>query len=88
MRNRRFLTLVASAGRNGTVGLTLGELADLLRRKHGVWNAVNLDGGGSTSLAWVDPATGAAALLNASTDGQAGRRVASNLAIFAARKAR
>ncbi len=87
-RNRRILTLVASEGRNGTVGLTLGELAGLLRREHGVWNAVNLDGGGSTSLAWVDPATGAAALLNASTDGPAGRRVASNLAIFAARMAR
>lgn len=87
-RNRRILTLVASEGRNGTEGLTLRELADLLRRDHGVWNAVNLDGGGSTSLAWVDPATGQAALLNASTDGPAGRRVASNLAVFAARRAR
>lgn len=85
-RNQHILTLVASEGRNGTEGLTLGELAELLRRDHGVWNAVNLDGGGSTSLAWVDPATGQAALLNASTDGPAGRRVASNLAVFAARR--
>lgn len=86
-RNRRTLTLVASEGRAGTSGLTVRELAELLRRDFGVWNAINLDGGGSTSLAWVDPATGQATLLNASTDGPAGRRVATSLAIFAARRA-
>lgn len=84
-RDRRLLTLVASEGRNGSEGLTVAELAEVLRRDDRVWNAVNLDGGGSTSLAWVNPATGTAALLNASTDGPAGRRVASNLAIYAAR---
>ncbi|HUU33797.1 MAG TPA: phosphodiester glycosidase family protein [Vicinamibacterales bacterium] len=84
-RDHRILTLVASEGRHGADGLTVAELAELLRRDDRVWNAVNLDGGGSTSLAWMDPATGTAALLNRSTDGPAGRRVASNLAIYATR---
>ncbi len=86
-RNRQILTLVAVEGRNGAEGLTMREIAELLTRDHGVWNAINLDGGGSTSLAWVDPDTGQAALLNTSQDTPAGRRVASSLAVFAARRA-
>lgn len=85
-RNQQVLTLVAAEGRGGTEGLTVHELAELLARDHGVWNAINLDGGGSTSLAWVDPDTGQAALLNSSQDTPAGRRVASSLAVFAARR--
>ena len=45
------LTLVAVEGRGGTEGLTVREIAELLARDHGVWNAINLDGGGSTTLA-------------------------------------
>ncbi len=86
-RNRDVLTLVAVEGRGGGEGLTMSEIAALLTRDHGVWNAINLDGGGSTSLAWVDPETGQAALLNSSQDTPAGRRVASSLAVFAARRA-
>jgi Phosphodiester glycosidase len=84
-RNRQVLTLVAVEGRGGVEGLTVTEIATLLARDHGVWNALNLDGGGSTSLAWVDPDTGQAALLNTSQDNPAGRQVASSLAVFAAR---
>ncbi len=36
--------------------LTLSEVADLLIRDYGVWNALNLDGGGSTTMAMEDPA--------------------------------
>ncbi len=84
-RNRHVLTLVAVEGRGGVEGLTVKEIATLLARDHGVWNALNLDGGGSTSLAWVEPDTGQAALLNTSQDNPAGRRVASSLAVFATR---
>ena len=58
----------------------------MLIRDYGVWNAINLDGGGSTTMAWQDPATGVAAVLNASSDNPAGRSVASSLAVFARRR--
>jgi hypothetical protein len=32
------------------------EVADLLRNEYQVWNALNLDGGGSTTMAMQDPA--------------------------------
>ncbi len=82
-RNRRVLTLVAVEGRGGAEGLTVGELATLLARDYDVWDAINLDGGGSTTMAWVDPATHLPALLNTSSDSPSGRRVGSSLLVFA-----
>lgn len=82
-RNRRMLTLAVVQGRTGVEGLTLAELAELLRRDFGVWDAINLDGGGSTAMAWRNPATGVAALVNVPTDGPEGRPVATSLAVFA-----
>lgn len=82
-RNRRVLTLAVVQGRAGAEGLTLAELAALLHRDFDVWDALNLDGGGSTAMAWRDPRTGVPALLNVPTDGAEGRRVATSLAIFA-----
>ena len=35
--------------------MTLREAADLLRRDYGVTDALNLDGGGSTTLCLADP---------------------------------
>lgn len=47
---RRFLTLVLVEGRQpGALGMTLSELAQQMR-VHGVTQALNLDGGGSTAL--------------------------------------
>ena len=63
--------------------MRVSEVADVLIRDYGVWNAVNLDGGGSTTLAMEDPATHEAAVVNASSDNPKGRSVASSLAIFA-----
>jgi exopolysaccharide biosynthesis protein len=63
--------------------MRVSEVADVLIRDYGVWNAVNLDGGGSTSLAMEDPVTHEAALVNASSDNLRGRSVGSSLAIFA-----
>jgi hypothetical protein len=63
--------------------MTVGEAADFLIGRYGVWDALNLDGGGSTSLAMQDPVTHQVRLVNASTDGPEGRAVGSNLAVFA-----
>jgi Phosphodiester glycosidase len=82
-RNRRVLTLVTVDGRAGASGLTPREIAEILVREFGVWDALNLDGGGSTTMAWRDPATGQPALLNTPSDGPTGRRVATSLAVFA-----
>jgi exopolysaccharide biosynthesis protein len=62
----------------------VGEVADVLIRDYAVANALNLDGGGSTTLVMENPVTHAAALVNDSSDNTAGRSVGSNLAIFAA----
>ena len=82
-KNRRTLTLVTVDGRVGVAGLTPAEIAARLARDFGVWDALNLDGGGSTTMAWRDPATGQPTLLNTPTDGPRGRAVASSLAVFA-----
>jgi hypothetical protein len=82
-KNRRTLTLAVVDGHVGVAGLTPAEIATRLARDFGVWDAINLDGGGSSTMAWRDPATGEPALLNTPTDGPRGRAVASSLAVFA-----
>jgi exopolysaccharide biosynthesis protein len=76
-----FLFSVDNAG--GSRGMTLPEIADLLVDQYGVYNALNLDGGGSTTLAMEDPATQTGRIVNVSSDNPDGRSVGSNLAIFA-----
>ncbi len=72
---------------NGSRGMTVPEVADLLIRDYGVCNALNMDGGGSTSLAMVNPATGMGAYVNSPSDSfPVGRKNASGLAVFAARQ--
>lgn len=83
-RHRRTLILAVVDGRSDQRGLTLAELAALLVRDYGAWEALNLDGGGSTSMAWRDPVSGRPTLLNTPTDqAPGGRRVATSLAILA-----
>ena len=67
----------------GSLGLKLNEIAGFLIVEYGVANALNLDGGGSTTLAMQDPSTGEASIVNKSADNPNGRAVASNIAIFA-----
>jgi exopolysaccharide biosynthesis protein len=76
-----YLFTVDRAG--GSRGMTVGEAADLAIRDYHVYNALNLDGGGSTSLAMEDPATHAAVMVNRSSDNPNGRSVGSSLAVFA-----
>jgi len=85
-RDRRTVTIFTVDARGGSDGMRLGEIATLLVRDYGVWNALNLDGGGSTTMAWQNPATGQAELLNTSSDNPAGRAVATSLAVFADRR--
>ena len=75
-RDRRVLVLIAveAVGNEETSGMTMAEVANVLHRDYGVYNAINLDGGGSTSLA-IDG--------RMVTSGN--REVATSLAIFAAR---
>jgi phosphodiester glycosidase len=82
-RDRRTLTLFTVDVRGGSDGMRVGEVAELLMKDYGVWNALNLDGGGSTSMAMEDPATHNRSIVNASSDNPAGRSVGSSLAVFA-----
>jgi hypothetical protein len=82
-KDGRTLTLFTVDAKGDSAGMRVGEVAAALVRDYGVWNALNLDGGGSTSLAMRDPATGVARLVNTSSDNPAGRVVASSLAVFA-----
>jgi hypothetical protein len=85
-KDGRTLTLFTVDARGGSQGMTVGEAASWLIDEYQVWNALNLDGGGSTSLALADPATGKARLVNTSSDNPAGRAVGSSLAVFARAK--
>jgi len=82
-RDGRTLVLLTVDRAAGSLGMTVGEVADVLIRDYAVMNALNLDGGGSTTLAMENPTTHSAALVNNSSDNPAGRSVGSNLAIFA-----
>jgi exopolysaccharide biosynthesis protein len=60
----RTLLLVVADGRQSVArGLTLNELAELMRSL-GAWNALNLDGGGSSSAVVRDPFSGEVILAN------------------------
>lgn len=85
-RDGRILTLFTVDARGGSDGMKVTEVADLLIRDYGVWNALNLDGGGSTSLAMEDPQTHEATLLNTPTGSAGERAVGSSLAVFARRR--
>jgi len=76
-----FLFTVDRAG--GSLGMKIGEVSDLLIRDYGVYNALNLDGGGSTTLAMENPITHVGEIVNVSSDNPKGRAVGSNLAVFA-----
>jgi hypothetical protein len=76
------LFTVDNAG--GSLGMSVGEVADVLIDDYGAWDALNLDGGGSTTLAMEHPVTHVRAVVNVSADNPAGRPVGSSLSVFAA----
>ena len=82
--NGRWMVMIVVDGRQPgySEGCTLKELADMLIKFGGVYNAINLDGGGSSSM--VIEKDGKADLLNSPIeDGIAGRerKVANHLGI-------
>ena len=81
-KDGRTLTLFTVDTRGDSQGMLVGEVAAYLVKDYGVWNALNLDGGGSTSLALEDPLSGTASIVNTSSDNPGGRSVASSLAVF------
>jgi hypothetical protein len=83
--DNKTLVLFTVDATNGSSGMMVSEVADLLIRDYGVCNALNMDGGGSTSLAMVDPVTGIGSFVNSSSDNPNGRANASGLAVFATR---
>jgi len=82
-RDGRTLILLTVDVRNGSAGMSVGEVADMLIGE-GAYDALNLDGGGSTTLAMEDPASHTPRLVNISSDNPRGRSVGSNLVVFAA----
>lgn len=81
-RERLVLFTVDEAGMSA--GMTGDEVADLLINDYGAYNALNLDGGGSTSMALQDPITHIGQLVNVPSESTDGRATGSNLAVFAA----
>jgi len=75
-KDGRTLFLFTVDVRGGSAGMRVGEVADMLLHD-GVYDALNLDGGGSTTLAMQDR------IVNVSSDSPDGRAVGSNLAVFA-----
>ncbi|MCC6539838.1 MAG: phosphodiester glycosidase family protein [Bryobacterales bacterium] len=80
---RRLMLLVIDTGTAQSRGMTVTEAAELLVRDYGAYDALNLDGGGSTTLAMADPKTGEAKLVNRPSGGGVPRAVGSSLAVFA-----
>ncbi|MEV4761660.1 phosphodiester glycosidase family protein [Micromonospora chokoriensis] len=80
----RTVYLVALAGRApASAGFTIAELADLMRA-FGAYDAVNLDGGGSSTVAVREPGQAAATARNNPSDGTE-RAVANGIGIFVGR---
>ena len=86
-KDRRTLTLFTVDVRGQSEGMRLSEVAALLIRDFAVYDALNLDGGGSTTMA-MEGANGDASIVNVSSDNPAGRVVATSLAVFAQRRER
>ncbi len=80
-RRRLVLFTVDQAG--GSEGMSVAEVADMLINEFQVADALNVDGGGSTTLAMQDPVTQIGRVVNVPSDRPPGRAVGSSLAVFA-----
>lgn len=81
--DRRTLVLFTADQAAGSTGMTVAEVAECLIRDYHVTQALNLDGGGSTTIAMQDPVTRQGRIVNTSSDNPRGRSVGSSLAVFA-----
>jgi len=80
-KDNHTLVLFTVDGTNGGHGMQAGEVADLLIHDYGVYNALNLDGGGSTTMAMEDPVTHLRKVVNAPSDNPP-RSEASNFVVY------
>jgi hypothetical protein len=78
--DRRQLILMTVDGRTHSIGATHEEMAALLAR-YGAYDAMHLDGGGSSTMAYRNPDSGQLTLANTTSDG-AQRRVINALGVF------
>jgi len=63
-QDKRYVYFLAIDGRQtGSDGATTDEVASYLQW-FGAWNGMNMDGGGSTTMAWWNPGTSASELIN------------------------
>jgi Phosphodiester glycosidase/PEP-CTERM motif len=82
--NNSKLVIFTVDNAGGSQGLQVGQVANIMLNDYGVFNALNMDGGGSTTLAMRDPLTGLGSIANTPSDTTPGGRLSgSNLAIFA-----
>lgn len=81
-RDHRMLYLVTIDKAGTSEGLSLFEAAEILIRDYEVHNALNLDGGGSTTLAMENPLTHERSIVNMPSGGGRARSVATSLAVF------
>jgi len=84
-RDQQTLTLFTVDVRGGSEGMRLSEVATVLIRDFDVFDALNLDGGGSTTMAMEDALRGPI-IVNTSSDNPQGRVVATSLAVFATKR--
>ncbi|SFC81811.1 phosphodiester glycosidase family protein [Streptomyces aidingensis] len=78
---QRMFVLVVDGRQAHSGGVTLTRLAEMMRQL-GAWEALNLDGGGSTTLLARDPGAETPRLVNSPSDGRE-REVPNGLAITA-----
>ena len=77
-RTQLIIAVIDGRQANWSVGMTLPELADLLIER-GVWNAINLDGGDSSSFVYQAPGTSTVIANRPSGSGNQHRAVANHL---------
>ena len=76
------LYLITVDGRNSySAGMTLSQLADFML-EYGIYNGINFDGGGSTTMAVKDFLSGSQSVVNSMTELSYLRPVANGLGIF------
>lgn len=79
-RDKKTMILMTVDGRTHSVGATHDEMAALML-KYGAYDAMHLDGGGSSTMVAKDPDSGVYSVLNTVSDG-AQRRIINALGVF------
>lgn len=79
---KQIIIATVDGRQKNSLGMTLTELANLMIEL-GAYNAINLDGGGSTTMAVRKPGTNTINVVNSPSDGMA-RKIANAVGVFSA----